>query len=46
MAMSQAADYETYRSPTYSLYDVYADRITDKERDRRTTLFFGGKDGD
>jgi len=44
MAMSQAADYETYRSPTYSLYDVYADRITDKERDRRTTLFFGGKD--
>lgn len=44
MAMSQAADYETYRSPTYSLYDVYADRTTDKERDRRTTLFFGGKD--
>ena len=48
MAMSQAADYETYRSPTYSLYDVYADRITDKitdkESDRRTTLFFGGKD--
>ena len=44
MAMSQAADYETYRSPTYSLYDVYADRGSDKERDRRTTLFFGGKD--
>ena len=44
MAMSQAADYDTYRSPTYSLYDVYADRTTDKERDRRTTLFFGGKD--
>jgi hypothetical protein len=44
MAMSQAADYESYRSPTYSLYDVYADRTTDKERDRRTTLFFGGKD--
>ncbi|KAF9648082.1 hypothetical protein BDM02DRAFT_2428666 [Thelephora ganbajun] len=44
MAMSQAADYETYRSPTYSLYDVYADRNPDKERDRRTTLFFGGKD--
>jgi len=44
MAMSQAADYETYRSPTYSLYDVYADRVTDKERDRRTTLFFGGRD--
>jgi hypothetical protein len=44
MAMSQAADYETYRSPTYSLYDVYADKIPDKERDRRTTLFFGGKD--
>ena len=44
MAMSQAADYETYRSPTYSLYDAYADRISDKERDRRTTLFFGGKD--
>ena len=44
MAMSRAADYDTYRSPTYSLYDVYADRISDKERDRRTTLFFGGKD--
>ena len=44
MAMSQAADYETYRSPTYSLYDVYADRGSDKERDRRTTLFFGGRD--
>ena len=44
MAMSQDADYETYRSPTYSLYDVYADRVSDKERDRRTTLFFGGKD--
>ena len=44
MAMSQAADYETYRSPTYSLYDVYADRTTDRERDRRTTLFFGGRD--
>ena len=44
MAMSQAADYDTYRSPTYSLYDVYADRVTDKERDRRTTQFFGGKD--
>lgn len=44
MAMSQAADYETYRSPTYSLYDVYADKVSDKERDRRTTLFFGGKD--
>jgi len=41
MAMSQAADYETYRSPTYSLYDAYADR---DERDRRTTLFFGGRD--
>ncbi|KAF9791154.1 hypothetical protein BJ322DRAFT_429689 [Thelephora terrestris] len=44
MAMSQAADYETYRSPTYSLYDVYADKVSDKERDKRTTLFFGGKD--
>ena len=44
MAMSQAADYETYRSPTYSLYDAYADRGSDKERDRRTTLFFGGRD--
>lgn len=44
MAMSQAEDYETYRSPTYSLYDAYADKITDRERDRRTTLFFGGKD--
>ena len=44
MAMSQAADYETYRSPTYSLYDAYADRIPDKERDKRTTSFFGGKD--
>jgi len=44
MAMSQAVDYETYRSPTYSLYDVYADRTTDRERDRRTTLFFGGRD--
>lgn len=44
MAMSQAADYETYRSPTYSLYDVYADKASDKERDRRTTLFFGGRD--
>ena len=44
MAMSQAADYETYRSPTYSLYDAYADRTADRERDRRTTLFFGGKD--
>ena len=44
MAMSQAADYETYRSPTYSLYDAYADKGSDKERDRRTTLFFGGRD--
>ena len=44
MAMSQAADYETYRSPTYSLYDAYADKITDKDMDRRTTLFFGGRD--
>lgn len=41
MAMSRAPGYETYRSPTYSLYDVYAD----KDRDKRTTLFFGGKDG-
>lgn len=44
MAMAQAADYEAYRSPTYSLYDAYADRTTDRERDRRTTLFLGGKD--
>lgn len=44
MAMSQAADYETYRSPTYSLYGVYADNTPDRERDRRTTMFFGGKD--